>query len=524
MKALFSRIFIPALAAVLVCTSLGGCDTASAVSAQSGVSSSSAASSSASKKAHTTSLTHITIPYAMNLSMNPFTANSMINLNLWPLLYDCLSEPDKSFSPRLELASAIHVSGTSVSITLRSGVVFTDGSALTASDVVYSLQLAMQTPSSYFHSRTTNFASVSSNGSQGVVITLKTSDPLVANLLDIPIIKAGSDQNSIPTGSGRYTISKSGNNEVLTANASWYLHKTPKVKTITLLDMPDNDSIASCLSIGEVNYILSDYGTDALTVVNDSSTYIDLNQLLFMGVNCSSSLLSDARVRRALSLIVDRTAIATEIYSSHAAAACLPFDPSFSKMAKTPAADLSPRLDDAIDALKTAGYTAKNATGVLTKSEDGKQTPLTFNLIVNKADSQRCATAQIISQEFKNEGISLKVSAVDINTFTDDLKSGAYDLYLSEIKLPDDMDVSSFFEAGGTAAYGTPGAASTFYSVFEKWRAGIEKITSLSAAFEDETPFIPLIYRQGTVSYPKSFFSNITATNHNIFFNIQDWQ
>lgn len=454
----------------------------------------------------------------MNRSLNPFTTDTEINYNLWPLLYDSLTEPDGHFDPQMRLASSVRVSGTQMFVTLRSGVLFTDGTAFTSDDAVYSLQVAMSTTTGPFYSRTAEFASVSANGPLGLVVTLKSPDPLASNLLDIPMIKKGSDRNGWPTGTGRYAMKSAEKNRSLAYNPKWYGNRTPVVRTINLLDMPDNSAVANCLSIGDLDYVLTDDGTRTMSVVNDDSTYVNFNQLLYMGVNRGNAALADPNVRRALSLAVDRATIVKEIYSSHAIAVTWPFNPTLSGFPKQSASALAPNLTEAVSALAKSGYTVKNGNGILQKGSSA----LDFTLLVNKGNSQRCAVAQKFADECKNIGVNIKVNTVDAASLLAALQKNQFDLYLGEYRLTADMDLSPFFAAGGAVCYGNT-AASGFYTAFSKWRAGGAKLSDLTADFDRETPFIPVCYRLGAVSYPRGFYGNIAATGDNIFYNIQDW-
>lgn len=465
----------------------------------------------------------VSVPYAMSKTMNPFTADSMVNLNIAPLLYDTLTEPDASLAPQLRLAASANVSGSTVNVALKNGLVFSDGSALTASDVAYSFQLAMNNPSGPLYARVSNIASVAAQGGDHVVFTLKSPDPMALNMLDVPIIKAGSDRQGTLVGSGRYVYKQDGNNATLTWNPKWYQKITPAVKAITLVNMPDDSTIASGLDIGTLDYVLSDYGTNPLSVVNAASSTINLNQLLYIGVNNANKALANAHVRNAVSALLDRTSIAQDVYSSHALAASVPFNPLCSAVPKTPKTELVTQPDVALKQLGAAGFTNKNADGVLTANMGGTQVSLSFSMLVNKDDSQRCAAAQKISDVLKTAGIMVKVNAVDSNTLTQSLQSGSFDLYLGEIKLPADLDVSAFFTAGGAASYGKA-AASSFYTSFSAYRSGTGTLEAACKAFASETPFIPVCFRLGTVSYKHGFHGNIIATSHDIFYNIQDWQ
>jgi len=77
--------------------------------------------------------------------------NNALGNGVHAAIYDSLVYYNsKTFKPEAQLASSWkHVSPTQVRFTLRSGVKFSDGSALTADDVVYSLTRAMAKTSNY---------------------------------------------------------------------------------------------------------------------------------------------------------------------------------------------------------------------------------------------------------------------------------------------------------------------------------------------------------------------------------------
>lgn len=119
-------------------------------------------------------------------SLNPFLAESKQNKEICLLLYDPLVTIDNEFSPVYKIAETITVSGKNCTVRIKN-IKFTDNTALTATDIVYSLELARN--SANYKAQLSNVASVDVVNQYTVSITLKKADPYFANLLDFPIIK-----------------------------------------------------------------------------------------------------------------------------------------------------------------------------------------------------------------------------------------------------------------------------------------------------------------------------------------------
>ena len=118
-------------------------------------------------------------------------------------LYEGLYALDTGFTPQPMLAESCTVSGTTCTITLRGGVTFSDGSAVTASDVVRSLQRAQS--SERYGARLAGVSRIAAGSGGTVVLTLAYENQNIAALLDIPIVKAGTETATAPIGTVSYT-------------------------------------------------------------------------------------------------------------------------------------------------------------------------------------------------------------------------------------------------------------------------------------------------------------------------------
>jgi peptide/nickel transport system substrate-binding protein len=291
---------------------------------------------------------------------------------------------------------------------------------------------------------------------------------------------------------------------VLTLNPNWYGGKMSSIKTIPLINIPKTNAIMTSLSIGEINYVYSDSGSGETTATTNTDTApVNLNRLVFIGINSQRAHLNNSHFRRALLLSIDRSTLVSQYYSSHAEGCVLPFNPSWSKLSAPTSKELSSDFTTAASEMKLAGGTGGNTS---------------LTLLVNSDNSVRTAAARYIASCFSKAGISVKVHAVSYPTYNMLIQKKTFDLYIGEIKISNDMNISPLLTNG---SYGTL-SNSTTLTAYNSWRSGNGSITSVAKAFKNETPFIPICYRSGTTSYTKGI-SGVKATDGDIFFDFQNW-
>lgn len=465
----------------------------------------------------------------LSKSLNPLTTDSMINLVLWPLMYDCLAEPDASYTPQNNLASSIDNKGTTVTVQLKNAK-FSDGTALSAKDVKYSFEQVMSTPASFFYQNVKNIDHIDAKNSSTVIFYLKIPDTLFANLLDIPIIKYGSAPASAagttptaPIGTGRYVFSTDNFNGTLSANKNWYKGTALSFQTITLVNTLAGNTTFSSLKIGGIDYLFTDYGSGSAQAVGLSSKSVNLNRIVFLSVNSQrSAALSDAHVRKAISLAIDRKSIVADIYSTKALATHLPFNPAWNAAVKPSDADIAVNYTAAENELTNDGYTVQGTSGTRSKTINGTATQLSFKLLASSSNASYATIAKKIINSLAKTGVSVTLDLQSPDIYASKLAGGDFDLCLSELSLTDDMDLSPFFVSGGSASVGIASGSQTA-SAFSSWRSGSSQLQAVADAFNSETPFIPICYRTGTVSFTSGLSGSITPTYFNIFYGIENW-
>ena len=131
-------------------------------------------------------LTTFTLPYFAGESLDPITAAETVQAAVGALLYEKLFELDEHFALRPVLAQSCTYDPAerTYTLTLQTGVTFSDGSPLTARDVVSSLERARQ--SQRYAARLAEVSSVRAQGDT-VVIAMNADLATLAAMLRIPV-------------------------------------------------------------------------------------------------------------------------------------------------------------------------------------------------------------------------------------------------------------------------------------------------------------------------------------------------
>ena len=162
------------------------------------------------------------LAYVEEYGFNPFSCVCITNRPIFSLVYESLFVLDSSFQPEPVLCEHFSVSesGQTYLFTVCEGVTFSDGSPLTAEDVVASLQAAQG--SAYYGNRFSKVAEITAQDQRTLVITLYRPYENLPLLLDVPIVKAGTEADDRPLGTGPYAYSLEGAELCLRRNRNWW--------------------------------------------------------------------------------------------------------------------------------------------------------------------------------------------------------------------------------------------------------------------------------------------------------------
>lgn len=454
------------------------------------------------------------LPYSSTDSMSPYAAATTMNLSLMPLLFERLVTVGDDFKPVNQMALSVSVEGGVCTVVLQEGLLFSDASEVTAADVVYSIESAMK-DGSFYKARLSNVKKVRAQDGKTVVFELHTPDVLFANALDVPIIKNKTADH--PVGSGKFALSQEGGEASLIPNAH---HKTPPVEgsVIRLASTPDYQTTLHSLEIGAVNCFFDDLSNGSIPSLDANLAPVATTSLVYLGIQSARPAVSNPAVKKVLQAKLDKEAAVASAYNGRAAVAQTIFPPGFYALGNTTIPN--PAMSDAmcVQALEEAGFD-KTGSDRVRKNEANER--LSFELIVSDQSANRKAVAAQLQNALKPLLIELKITALPFADFQKRLSEGNFDLYLSEIKLTDNLSAELTLDPAGSG-YGAAADNASLLS-FRSYRSGEITIQEFLDAFANDLPLIPVCYRQALVIYNRGLKGDMNPGHNNVFFNIENW-
>ena len=495
---------------------------------------SSGPSASSSKKSEETSVT-AELLCNFSDSFDPFTAATELNRRLSKLLYDPLIKVDENFEPYYCLASSAEVKDKECTVKIKSAA-FTDGSNVTAEDIIYSYEAAKN--SAAYGPQLYEVTGAKAASSDTVVFSLSRYDRYFVNLLDFPIIKKNSDKSADsdgviipPVGSGRY---KADTENMCFIQNEAYFGEKGEIKKIKLINTPDFESESHYVEIGACDIYYADLSDGNIVRMSGKRCDLNLNNLVYIGINGNNEALKNSYLRYAISSAIDRKAVCSQSYYTNALPAKGFFHPDFESTKALQTINFSSDLEITVENLAKIGYNSLDESGYRVNSA-GRH--ITLSLLVNSENASRKAAASQIADQLKEAGLEIKVIEKSYAEYTADLAAGSFDLYLGEIKILKNMDLSPLVISGGSAAFGvvnpekpkeggedTDKPAVSIEDAYNGYFAGTYSAADLESILLTQMPQIPICYRNGILFFDSDIKSGVRATESDIYFSIEKYK
>jgi len=325
-------------------------------------------------------------------------------------------DQNNAIVPALATEWSVSPDGLTYTFTLRQGVTFHDGSALTADDVVTSLQTAKDDATVVDGSDLAGVSSIASPDASTVVLTL--AEPNINFLFALTgraglVFKNGDTTNlqTAANGTGPFRVNSWNTGQSLTlARNDGYWGDKAGVAKVVLDYIPDrsaavNAAVAGDLDVAlEVDPELQSQVADTGNFTIETGLTTDKGTLAF---NNQRAPLNDQRVREALRAAIDHDALIDTLVTGQKLGGPIPpLDPGYEDLT----GDLSYNPDHARELLAEAG--AENLTLTLTIPNVYPTSIPTF-----------------LVSSFADVGVTLKVESVDFGAWlTDVYQNHDYDL------------------------------------------------------------------------------------------------
>jgi peptide/nickel transport system substrate-binding protein len=360
-----------------------------------------------------------------------------------PLVYVNPLQNGKT-TPMLATSWTWGAGNKTLTFTIRQGVKWSDGTPMTAADVAYTFNLIKKYPALDLTGVWSVLSSVTSSGNT-VTMTFSTAGavpyfyyiadqtPIVPEHIWSTLSNPQTNPVAHPVGTGPYLMSKcSPQNITYTANPNYWQPGEPKIKTIQYPAYTSNNTANDDLANGSAQW-----GAQYIPSINtfytakspDFHYWFPPTVNVSLVPNLTNPLLSNVKVREAISYAINRSQVSTIGESGYEPPANQTgiVTPTFSSSLNNSALQAWGNGYDPAKAkalLASAGF-HPGAGGIMTNAAGQK---LSFTVINIGDYSDWVASMQVIQQDLKAVGIQVTPDNLSNTDFDSDLFFGKYQL------------------------------------------------------------------------------------------------
>lgn len=424
------------------------------------------------------------------------------------LVYSALLRPERDSELRPDLATSWRkIDERTYLFEIRPGVVFHDGTPLTARDVKYTYDSILD-PATRSSKRALlgPLASVEEAGPYGVRFRLSAPHAPFLEQCTIGIVPAGTpaQPDRPPPGSGPFIVEtiRPGEKVVLRANPR-YWEGRPRIDGLAFHAVPDAMVRVLEFKKGTIDLLQNDIEPDMLPWLRrNTAAAIETRQgttFQYVGVNLTHPILGRREVRQALAYAIDRERIIRHLLKNLAAPATgllsplhWAYDPSVPQRPYDP--------EKARSLLDRAGF--RDPDG------DGPRPRFRLSFKTTNIDLRR-RIAEALKEQLQRVGIELDVRAYEWGTFYGDVRRGNFHLFsLAWVGVLDPDIYYNLFHSSSVPPNGDNRgryANAELDRLLERGRASLEReerkavYRRVQRLLAEELPYIPLWWWKNVV-------------------------
>jgi peptide/nickel transport system substrate-binding protein len=353
--------------------------------------------------------------------LDPHVTSAYVSFQVLENVFDTLVQPDENLEMVPALAESWDISedGLTYTFHLRQGVLWSDGTPLTADDVVYSYG-RWATNNGWRFAEGTEVTAPDANT---VVFSLPAPAPnLLSNLgayKGLAIVQKANvesgDITTAPIGTGPFKVASwtSGDSIELVRNDD-YWGTPPSLDGVTYRFIPDATVALTNLQAGEAQWT-DNLPPQQVNSLMDSTDIVvkavPSNDYYYFALNEKHTPFDDVRVRQAFAYAIDREAIVQAALFGNGTV-----------------------NETAIPATSGWYYDYAPYTRDLDKAKallaDAGVSDLSVDLIVVSSDDQAVTDAQVVAANLADVGVTINIRQLDVSTWLAEQAAGNFDMYL----------------------------------------------------------------------------------------------
>lgn len=454
-------------------------------------------------------------------------------MSIYDLMYDGLMFINDDYLPECALAESYTHTGKTWTFKLREDLYFSDGTPVTANDVVATVnwilnkvktaeeaQAADPSGAAYDKGYYMNLkyfvTSVSARDDRTVVIKSSRNYFGFLYAMTFPILPAWALEMDNPPGTGAYMLEyfQPGEKLTLTVNPHWW-QTQPQVKSIQFLMYQQPSQVIEAYEYARVDAAFTRQIASAQYKSGTTSLALDYrtNQLECLLMNHSAFPLNSKNVREAIRYLIDVDYIARQIYNGMVERTNTPFIAGSWMYNDGLDAYFQQDPAKALALLDEDGWSDTNDDGILDKPNDkGESVMLELDLYVYEEPDNdvRLETANYIKDTLESYGFKVNIITVSYAQASQKLGAGAFDLCLASYAMDVCPDAGFMLIAGNTGNYSRY-RSTAMTDLCSDLRNQMTQpdyqrvLMQIQEQFAKDCPFICFFYRSGTVLTRKMY-------------------
>lgn len=460
----------------------------------------------------------------------PILSKNQANIQMLGIVYEGLISLADNLYPEPCLAESWMVSddGTVWTFNLRQNVVWHDGSAFVADDVVYTVNQIKNNPDSTYFYNVSNIKSITMLEQSKIEISVNEPWANFINLLYFPIIKNSAENvnaaNFTPVGTGpyRYEDRNEGNVVYLMKNDSWW-GGVPATNSVTVKMLPDKSTALYTFSSGGIDMTLADdmdWGKFADPVIS-SHTTMSTPVFHFIGFNHQNRGLALPEVRSAVSYAIDRTKVIDEAMMGYATAVTMPIHPGWFVCGNN-----MPETNQSKDA--AAKVLTDNqwelTDGIYKKTVEDSVFTTEFKILYNEENPTREIIATLVEKQLEEQGFDITLEKATFEEYQARLSNGDYDMFIGSYIISPEIGFSMITAPGNIFGFESERMTEAQNSLkIGRSREEIEEGYSLVIdCFKELNPVAGLFFEDKVMIYNNLIQGGVTPSYFDVYRGIEN--
>jgi peptide/nickel transport system substrate-binding protein len=467
-------------------------------------------------------------------NINPLITDNQDIIRLSTILYEPLLEITQDYGIENRLASEwSKLDATTYLVKLKDNLKWEDGTALTGSDVKFTIEKLKEGKSAY-SDNVKNIKSVEIIDGNTLRLELKEEEPFFEYNLIFPIVSSNQfkDEKNFyksrlaPIATGMYKVTAATKDSMeLSKNENWFDANNTELKIdkISLTFYDTMGDVYNSLKIGNIDFICTSKTNvkDYIGTIGFNTTKYKGRDLDFISFNCSEGPLADKEVRKAINYAIDKKKINSSVFSNNNYVSSFPLDYGSYLYNKEGSSDYN--KEKAKETLENAGWEYRY--GYWRKTENYNTEYLNIDLVVDSSNSSRVKVAEEIEKQLEDIGINVYVYRVSNSSYKQYLENKNYEMIITGISNGYSPDLTYFFGDDNIANYNNEEMKNILNEVknISDQNTLKEKYNRIVEIYEDEMPYVCLYRNIDKVVYSIRVTGNIVPNIYTVYNNFETW-